>query len=123
MNPAFRTCLRSVVCSLLLGLGLNVAAQPAPRLRTIAVVHDEPSWLATPLEAKVRRSLEEMAAGRMEVAFRETATAETAPDAAAITAASSPGPMTVAALTGSGITLGTLANGASVSLSYTCAVD
>ena len=33
------------------------------------------------------------------------------------------GPMTVAALTGSGITLGTLANGASVSLSYTCAVD
>jgi outer membrane protein len=89
MNPAFRTCLRSVVCLLLLGLGLRAGAQPAepaPRPRTIAVIRDEPSWLATPLEAKVRRSLEEMAAGRMEIAFREFASAEATPDVAELRA-------------------------------------
>jgi len=91
MNSAFRTSARLVVCCFVLLLGLHLLAvaqpaEPAVRTRTIAVVRDESSWLASPLEAKVRGSLEEMAAGRMEVAFRETASAETAPDAAALRA-------------------------------------
>lgn len=50
-----------------------VAQTASPRGRTIVVVRDTPSWLADPLEAKIRRSLAEMTAGRAPVRLLDRA--------------------------------------------------
>ncbi len=60
----------------LLGWSALASAQPvvdAPHPRTIAVIRDDASWLADPLYAKIRHSLEEMTTGRTPVAFLDDA--------------------------------------------------
>ncbi len=70
--PTARSVVRNLMC-LWACAALVAVTTAADRVRTIAVIRDAPSWLSDPLEAKVRRGLEEMAAGRGTVVFVEGA--------------------------------------------------